>query len=743
MSDRFHSEDDAVEHDTVETGTAEEGTAESGAEAISLIRPVSEPPAPGAPRPHGPSVSPPGEDFDEWMRDWEDIRPEGLGSHPGATAPEQATGAETTPAQPLVGEEPTEPNPALQIPSPPPVRSSGERSVPRPRLVRASRPRPVSAATESSPSKASTVAGTASFVWDRDSSVSVDADGFERDGTTTQARQTTSRTVHIGGLDVTVDATQRAMLVTAAIGMVVVAGLFASLLSGLGDQTDAATRQPDSEIVADTVPPDLNVSANSPAGPSVSDLAQATVRIAGLDDDGATLCAGSGVLVGEGGVILTNAHVVTADDDCPFTTIAVGVTLDTSDPPALRYRGEVLVVDDVLDLAVVNIVGVLSSDDPLEINPNFPTAVLGDSDQVDLGDNIRILGYPVIGGETITQTTGSVAGFVTEEGVGNRALMKTDASISAGNSGGMAVNAAGEVIGIPTRAGANELGPPVDCREVSDTNNDGRIDTDDNCVPIGGFLNSVRPINLARDLLSRAEAVQQDAGPSEMTAGPLDLSEVSIWNPRFSTGEENDNPVDEVITLAEGVEEICLFVDWDGIPNGVQWAAVWSHDGMKINEFTIFKVWEFGEEGRNFWYCAEDRRGHPAGVYEVGIFLNNQLAFVESIEVTETAVETFEVTWVNKTEQDICGLAVNPLALSRHAGVNVLSPGETLRPGESAVIELPAGQIVVEAYDCSGMAIAAELDGLSIPESLFVDDQPVPLVIGGSAPDVSDADSGG
>lgn len=770
MRDRFHSDDDNVEIDAAPDGepVAPVDDPDSSGDTVAN-RPVSEPADPGAspaPRPTAPEQ--PGA-VDEWLNDWEDVRPGGSGSEPVLsddgvggvpgdpvdsdrrqteeipvvavdTPPADMSSVPvppdvpTSPSAGAIGdEEPTEPNPAARIPSPPPVPTadSGTRSRP----IRASRPRPVSATSEDTARSGSTAGNDRTLL-------SSPADTIVERGTVVvddQVRRTASRTVRIGGLDVTVDATQRAMLVTAALGMVVVAGLFAYLLSGLGRQTDAATRQGNVETVVDQFGPDLNVSASSPAAPSTSDLAQATVRIAGIDDAGQTICAGSGVLVGAEGVILTNAHVVTADEDCPFTTIAVGVTVDTSDPPDLRYRAELLVVDDALDLAVVQIVGVLSAEDSLDINPNFSVAVLGDSDSVDLGDSIGILGYPVIGGETITHTTGTVAGFVREDGT-NRALIKTDASISAGNSGGMAVNDAGEVIGIPTKAGANELGPAVDCREVSDTNDDGRVDTDDACVPIGGFLNSIRPINLARDLLSRAEASQRDAGAAAVDSGPLDMSKISFWNPRFSTGEEDDGPVDEVITLSEGAEEICLFVDWSGIPNGVPWAAIWSKDGTKIDEFSIFKIWEYGDSGRNFWYCAEDRRGHPAGVYEVGLFLDDELAFVEAIEVTEEPVDTFEVTWVNKSDQDVCGLAINPLAFSRHAGVNVLEPGATMHPGDSAVVELPEGDIVVEAYDCMGMAIAAELDGLSVPSSLFVDDEQVPFVIGGSTAGAAEAD---
>ena len=58
---------------------------------------------------------------------------------------------------------------------------------------------------------------------------------------------------------------------------------------------------------------------------------------------------------------------------------------------------------------------------------NLPYVPLGDSSNLKLGDDISILGYPSIGGETITLTSGEVSGFTTETGFGIRAFIKTSA----------------------------------------------------------------------------------------------------------------------------------------------------------------------------------------------------------------------------------------------------------------------------------------------------------------------------
>jgi hypothetical protein len=104
-----------------------------------------------------------------------------------------------------------------------------------------------------------------------------------------------------------------------------------------------------------------------------------------------------------------------------------------------------------------------------------------------------------------------VSGFTAESGHGNRAFIKTSATISGGNSGGLAVDRSNRIIGIPTQLGAGELeGEVVDCRALADTNRDGVIDDNDNCVPTGGFINALRPINLALPIINAAKSGQVD-----------------------------------------------------------------------------------------------------------------------------------------------------------------------------------------------------------------------------------------
>ena len=166
----------------------------------------------------------------------------------------------------------------------------------------------------------------------------------------------------------------------------------------------------------------------------------------------------------------------------------MAVTVHSDELPELRYLAEVRAIDTQLDLAVIQIASDLDGRpiDTEQLNLNYVS--VGDSDILELGDLLQILGYPGIGGETITFTEGVVSGFTRERGVEGRAYVKTDATIAGGNSGGLAANGDGQIIGVPTQVGYGGAERFADCRYLADTNGDGVIDQNDNCIPVGGFI---------------------------------------------------------------------------------------------------------------------------------------------------------------------------------------------------------------------------------------------------------------
>lgn len=234
---------------------------------------------------------------------------------------------------------------------------------------------------------------------------------------------------------------------------------------------------------------------------------QAVVQITAMYRDGGNLYegwTGSGSIITPDGIILTNAHVVLPDRFFTVDALKISLTIAEDQPPRPAYYAEVMQADAALDIAVIRITTDLNGNPVDRASLNLPTVPLGNSDSLRLGDPLTILGYPGIGGNTITLTRGEVSGFTAESGRGGRAFIKTSATIAGGNSGGLAANEKGELIGVPTQLGYGGDDQYVDCRVLADTNRDGIVDENDSCVPTGGFINALRPVTLARPYIEAA-----------------------------------------------------------------------------------------------------------------------------------------------------------------------------------------------------------------------------------------------
>ncbi|MCA9161735.1 MAG: Do family serine endopeptidase [Pirellulaceae bacterium] len=135
---------------------------------------------------------------------------------------------------------------------------------------------------------------------------------------------------------------------------------------------------------------------------------------------------GSGVIIDSSGLILTNNHVVDGGD--------VLVRLHDG----REFKAVEVKTDPKTDIAIVKIDG-----------ENLPTARLGNSDAMEIGDWVLALGQPFGLEGTVT------AGIVSAKGRGigitdRESFIQTDAAINPGNSGGPLVNLDGEVVGINT-----------------------------------------------------------------------------------------------------------------------------------------------------------------------------------------------------------------------------------------------------------------------------------------------------
>lgn len=141
---------------------------------------------------------------------------------------------------------------------------------------------------------------------------------------------------------------------------------------------------------------------------------------------------GSGVIFSNEGLVLTNAHVVEKIEQ---------ITVGLSD--GRRLSGRVVGQDSLTDLAVIRLDG---------LGP-WPIALLGNSDELEVGDWAIAVGNPY--GLEKTVTLGIISNLnrnVSQLGISDKRfnLIQTDAAINPGNSGGPLLNAEGEVIGINT-----------------------------------------------------------------------------------------------------------------------------------------------------------------------------------------------------------------------------------------------------------------------------------------------------
>lgn len=140
--------------------------------------------------------------------------------------------------------------------------------------------------------------------------------------------------------------------------------------------------------------------------------------------------AGSGVIISSDGYIVTNNHVVEGADD-------IEITLNDN----REFKATVVGLDANTDLALLKI-----------DEKDLPTLVIGDSDELKVGEWVLAVGNPFNLKSTVTAGIVSAKARKIQEmsRTGNEieSYIQTDAAINAGNSGGALVNSKGELVGI-------------------------------------------------------------------------------------------------------------------------------------------------------------------------------------------------------------------------------------------------------------------------------------------------------
>ncbi|MBO6919743.1 MAG: DegQ family serine endoprotease [Rhizobiaceae bacterium] len=155
---------------------------------------------------------------------------------------------------------------------------------------------------------------------------------------------------------------------------------------------------------------------------------------------------GSGVVIDESGIVITNNHVIEGADD-----------IKVAFSNGREYSSRILLKDESVDIAILQI------QDDRRNSPGFKALSFGDSDALEVGDIVLAIGNPFGVGQTVT--SGIVSALARNQvGVSDFGFfIQTDAAINPGNSGGALIDMNGNLIGINTAifsrsGGSNGIG---------------------------------------------------------------------------------------------------------------------------------------------------------------------------------------------------------------------------------------------------------------------------------------------
>lgn len=158
----------------------------------------------------------------------------------------------------------------------------------------------------------------------------------------------------------------------------------------------------------------------------------------GWDNKPRRVGLGTGFIIREDGLIVTNAHVI-RDADIIEVQLTEGADK--------QHKAKVIGSDQRTDIALIKI----------ETSTKLPVVSLGSSKDLEVGEWVAAFGNPYGHGHTMTKGIISSKGRAIQE-INKFPLLQTDASINPGNSGGPLVNSKGQVIGVNSAIDARAQG---------------------------------------------------------------------------------------------------------------------------------------------------------------------------------------------------------------------------------------------------------------------------------------------
>jgi len=388
----------------------------------------------------------------------------------------------------------------------------------------------------------------------------------------------------------------------------------------------------------------LFVHAQDVTGGTIEDIASSVVMIDTIRGSRA-ISGGTGTIVSPDGTIYTNQHVIDGGED-------FGIYLldeDLGELPDLRYYASLTYVSDDLDFAILQIDRDADGRELDAVGEALPYLPPAEGIGATIGDEIRVFGFPGIGDGYMIVTSGEIVAVQNGNISGERMPVwyRTDAEISGGNSGGLAVNQNGEFLGLPTWV-------------VSEERTAGRL---------GGIL----PIG----------AIQKSLESVEVDPFSLDNMRERVMNTLTITNESSTDICSAYISPTDALGWGDNHLGTDRIRSGGDY--VWD-----FAEGT-YDILLLGCDGQTL----EDFRDVVVDGATVFTFMPDASTF--NGEANTTAAGQIQV--INNARTTICYVNISPVT-SDFWGSDQLGPTEVIARADVRTFDMEPGRYDVRLRDC-------------------------------------------
>ncbi len=276
-------------------------------------------------------------------------------------------------------------------------------------------------------------------------------------------------------------------------------------------------------------------------------LINATHAEPSTDRDASVHSVGSGIVLDDTGVVLTNNHVIDG-----ATSIVVTVK------KGVKLEAQIVGNDPMTDLALLRI---------SLPKGHYPVAEFGDSDRLEVGQPVLTIGHPF--GLDATLTTGVISGFLPspEPSRQPQRLIQSSAAINPGNSGGPLLDLSGHIIGVNAAmlAGAQNVGFAIPSNTVKNVVHEiqsyGRVIRP--WLGIGGQLVTRDLMQLLALPLAKGIVVSGIAkgSPAEKAGLRSGQTDISVNGERWLLGGDivvaiNAHPVTTAEEFAEAIKDL-------------------------------------------------------------------------------------------------------------------------------------------------------------------------------------------